>query len=165
MADIDRAELERKLWDTIQDTHTGMLGVMGPNMDHMQPMTAFVEPDRRAIWFYLRRDNDLIKQIQSSHKAMFCLVGKGHQLFACLNGELTEQVDPERIDKFWNPVVAAWYPEGKDSPDLTMLRFDVAEAQVWAAEKGPIGFAWEVVKANLRHELPDEGTTARLRFH
>ena len=165
MADIDRAELERKLWDTIHDTQTGMLGVTGPNMHHMQPMTAFVEPERRAIWFYVRRDNDLIKQIQSSHKAMFCVVGKGRHLFACLGGELTEQYDPERIDRFWNPVVAAWYPEGKDSPELTMLRYDVADAQVWVSEKGPIGFFWEVAKANLKHELPDEGTKAHLRFN
>ncbi len=165
MADLDRNELESKMWKSISETHTGMLGSVGPNADHMQPMTAFCEPETRTIWFFIRRDNDLLRTIGEQPRAMFCLVGKDHHLFACLGGELSERYDAERIDKFWNPVVAAWYPQGKDSPELTLLRFDVADAQLWVSQKGPIGFAWEIAKANATHELPDAGERAHLRFN
>ena len=46
----DRTAVERRLWDEIERHQIGMLGVVGAQ-SHMQPMTAFVEPDREQIWF------------------------------------------------------------------------------------------------------------------
>ena len=39
--DLDRTKAEERLWDAIDDTRIGMLGLDEPGQ-HMQPMTAFV---------------------------------------------------------------------------------------------------------------------------
>ena len=33
------------------------------------------------------------------------------------------------MDRYWNPVLSAWYPDGKDDPRLTLLRFDVDDGE------------------------------------
>ena len=166
MADeMDRKDIEAKLWSAITDTRTGMLGLTGAEADHFQPMTAYVEADARTIWFYTRRDNDLLRRAAGGGRAMFNLVGKDHHVFACLAGEITEQHDRERIDRYWNPVVAAWFPEGKDDPELTLIRFDVDDAQVWISQKGPVRFAYEIAKANMTKSEPDVGDSTHLQFH
>ena len=35
------------------------------------------------------------------------------------------------IEKLWNPYVAAWYPGGKDDPNLALFRFNADEAKIW----------------------------------
>ena len=65
--------------------------------------------------------------------------------------------DRARIDKYWNPVVAAWYPDGKDDPHLTLIRFDAEDGRVWVSDKGGVGFGYQILKANLTKTQPDVG--------
>ena len=157
-------KVEERLWKEIEDSRIGMLGVTRPEPQHLQPMTAFGEPEEQAIWFFSSRHTDLVKQAGDGAPAMFCLTAKDRKLYACLAGDLSEQIDRSRIEKYWNPIVAAWYPDGKDDPNLTLLRLDLIDAQVWLVEQGPVKFAWEVAKANLTKNYPDEGSRAHLTF-
>jgi len=158
----DRAEVEKRLWDEIEKHgHTVMLGAHTHPMQHFQPMTALVEKERGQIWFFTRTDTDLAKSIQEGKSAMM-IVQNGQKFHACVGGELTLQHDPARIDKYWHPMVAAWYPQGKDDPKLTLLCLDVSDAQVWISEGGPIKFAFEIAKANATGETPDVGGSRRL---
>lgn len=156
-------ELEHHLWDQIEQHHTGMLWPVSAQPIHAQPMTAFAESGNRQLWFFTRRDNDLIKQVGAGGAAMFSVQYK--ELQACLSGMLSLQNDPDRIEKYWNAVVAAWYPQGKSDPNLALLRLDLHDAQVWVSEGGPVKFAWEIAKANATHKTPDVGDHGHLSFH
>jgi general stress protein 26 len=159
----DREAVERRLWKEVQDEQIGMLGVVGGEPHHFQPMTAFAEKDTGQIWFFTYDDTGLVKEIGQGGTAMFVFQTKG--LWACIGGRLAVQRDRERMDKYWNAVVAAWYPEGKDDPRLTMLCLDADDAQVWVSEAGPVKFAWEIARANLEHRQPDLGGRADLNLH
>lgn len=159
----DRVAVERRLWEEIEKHQTGMLGVTGGAPHHTQPMTAFVEPELKQIWFFTRTDTDLARDIAEGRPAMFVFQQKDIQ--ACIAGELTLQHDPARIEKYWNAVVAAWYPGGKDDPRLTLLCLDCDDAQVWISQSGPAKFAWEIAKANATKHEPQVGGRANLDFH
>jgi len=158
----DPAAVERRLWDEIEKDQVGMLGVAGGAAHHLQPMTAFVEPAANRLWFFTRNDTDLVREIGPGHKAMF--VFQQRDLRACIGGHLTVTQDRERMDRYWNAVVAAWYPEGKEDPSLTLLRLDCDDAQVWLSQVGPVRFAWEIAKANATGTTPDLGGRAEVRF-
>lgn len=162
---MDRKAFEDNLWAAVKDARAGMLGLMNGQSGHFQPMTAYLEPERRAIWFFARRDNDVVKGAHGGARAMFTVVDKDQKVWACLGGEVSEQHDRDRIERYWTPVAAAWFPEGKDDPELTLVRFDVDDAQVWVAQEGPVRFAYEIAKANMTKTEPDVGETAHLRFN
>jgi general stress protein 26 len=159
---LDRAELEIRLWKEIDKARFGMLGLAGGPPRHMQPMTAYCDEKEGAIWFFVKRDNDLIKESFAGHAAMFCIMAKDQEFQACVGGELSEDRDRGKIGKFWNAIAGAWFPDGKDDPDLTLLKFVPSDAQVWASHSGPVRFAWEIAKANATHSVPDVGTKAHL---
>lgn len=159
---LDPAKAEDALWKALKDEKIGMLGVAGGEPRHMQPMTAYGEEDARELWFFTYRDTDLVKDVGAGHAAMFCLVTD--DVYACLGGRLEEQFDRERMERYWNPVVAAWYPDGKDDPRLTLLRLSLDDAHVWVSKAGPVKFAWEIAKANATHDTPDLGGKAEVKF-
>jgi general stress protein 26 len=159
----DPADVEKLLWKEIEDARTGMLGLTRDDQ-HFQPMTAFVERETNQIWFFTYKDTDLAEAAgPEGGRAMFIYQGKDVQ--ACLGGRLSIRHDPARMDKYWGPVVAAWYPEGKDDPRLTLLCFDCEDAQVWVTEAGPVKFAYEIAKANASKDRPDLGERTNLNFH
>lgn len=160
----DHAAVEKKLWSEIEDSRFGMLAPTNPPGEHFQPMTAFAEPEAGKIWFYTRSDSDVAVAARDGVQAMFVFMSKDRKLQASVKGEMRATLDALHRDKFWNSVVSAWFPKGKDDPHLTMLRFDCGEAQVWLSDAGPVKFGLEIAKANLTGRPPDVGGQATLKL-
>lgn len=159
-----RTDAEKRLWKAIEHHNTGMLGLVGgAETSHFQPMTAFGEPQDGKLWFFTRADSDLVHEMGATAQTMFVYQQKDLQ--ACIGGTLVVDNDRARIDKYWNPVVAAWYPQGREDPQLVLLRLDAVDAQVWITDAGPVKFAWEIAKANATKSEPDLGRQADLSFH
>ena len=161
---IDTTEMEHRLWKELEKARFGMLGLAGGPPHHMQPMTAYREDGTSTIWFFCRRDNDLLRETGAGHTAMFCIMAKDQEFQACVGGTLSADHDRARIDQFWNPVAAAWFPEGKEDPELTLLRFEANDAQVWASHSGPVRFGWEIAKATLTGKTPDVGDAGHIEL-
>lgn len=163
MADhtLTAAEAEKEFWKHLKDSNTGMLGLDQPGY-HAQPMTAFREEETGTIWFFTRDDTDLARDagIGGGQSAMFHYGSKDQKVWACIHGELSVH-GPDRnlIDRYWNPVLAAWYPDGKEDRHLTILRFDADDGRVWVSG-GLVKFAFEIVKANITKTVPDAGGVA-----
>jgi len=157
----NQAEIQRKLWDEIKDGRFGMLG-LADDARQFQPMTAFAEPHERAIWFFTRSDADLAKAVVGGGEGVFVVQSKDQQLQAAVFGDLDILRDPGRVDKYWNPMVAAWFPDGRDDPSLVLLRLSARSAEVWISRQGPIRVAWEIARANLTHEEPNLGQQSSL---
>jgi len=157
----DPAAVESRLWKEIDKARTGMVGIVDGEPQHFQPMTAFTVAEDGEIWFFTRAETDLARDAShGARQAMFVVQAKDGDVQACVGGELTVEMDREKIQRWWNPIVAAWYPQGQDDPDLRLLRLKCHDARVWISDGGPLKFAWEVAKANATHTLPDMGGRA-----
>ena len=161
MTDKARDDAEAKLWSEIKHGRIGMLA-LADEPRRFQPMAAFAEPDDHMIWFFTRTDTNLARSVSSGDEAIFIIQSKDQDLQACLVGELDLSRDEGRIDRYWNPMVAAWFPEGRDDRRLVFLRFRISGAEVWRSRGGPVRVAWEVVKANITHRQPDVGEQVSL---
>jgi len=159
---LSNRDVEDRLWKAIDDHHTGMLGLTH-DTHHFQPMTAFVERETNTLWFFTKNDTDLARSVALGADAAFIFLDR--KLQACIDGRVTLEHDRGRIDRYWNAHVAAWYPEGKDDPSLTLLRLEVSEAAVWITEGGLLKYAFEVAKANTSKTTPDVGERRDLNFH
>lgn len=164
MADktLTRTEAQDRLWDAVEKHQIGMLGLVGDG-HHFQPMTAFLERETNQLWFFTYDDTDLARSAQGGGTAAF--IFQTREVQACIDGTLGLERDRTRMDRYWNAHVAAWYPEGKDDPRLTMLRLDCTEAAVWIAEVGPVRYAWEIARANAQGRTPDVGERRDLNLH
>lgn len=155
--ELTAAEAQEAFWKALKSSNTGMLGLDRPGY-LSQPMTAFQEEGSSSIWFFTRDDVELAKDVAGGADASFEYGSKDQKVWASLRGRLTVAPrDQAIIDRHWNPIVAAWYPEGKEDPHLALLRFDGADGRIWVSDGGLLKFAFEIVKANVTGETPDSG--------
>jgi general stress protein 26 len=162
MADehLSPADAEQEFWKHLKSSNTGMLGIDTPGY-HSQPMTAYREEETGTIWFFTRDDTDFAQDVaKGGQKGMFTYGSKDQEVWACFHGSLSISRSQAVIDKHWNPILAAWYPDGKDDPHLTLVKFDGDDGRVWISKKGAVGFFFEVAKANLTKTLPNVGGVA-----
>lgn len=144
MADSDNAqELEELFWKELSASPFMMLGLQGVEDSRTRPMTAQIDTpdggDRKgggAIYFFGARSEHLVQGIDGNHRAIATYASKGHDLFAHLHGTLVLDNDRAVIERLWNPIIASWYKDGKEDPDLQLIRFDTDRAEIWKAEAG-----------------------------
>jgi general stress protein 26 len=142
------SKIRTEFWESFSDSPFIMLGLEGSN-EHSEPMTAQLDKEaNHAIWFYAARSNRVAK----GGSAMAQFASKGHDVFACLSGTLVEESDRAVFDKHWSKPVEAWFPGGKDDPQLMMLRFDIADAEVWTADLSIKGKFKLLTGAEIRSE-------------
>ncbi|MFS0771686.1 pyridoxamine 5'-phosphate oxidase family protein [Sphingomonas sp. 1P08PE] len=130
MADHDSPqEIAAKFLAKVKESPFIMLGLT--DGQHSEPMTARLDDDQpNALFVFAGKDNRAAK----GGAAMVQFVGKGHDFFACLAGTVSQDNDRALIDKLWDNHVEAWFPNGKEDPNLALLRFDVESAELWETD-------------------------------
>ena len=144
MADADRSqELKELFWKELAASPFMMLGLQGVEDSRTRPMTAQIDAkdeadteDGGTIYFFGAKSESLVTAMGQSHRAVATFAGKGHHLFAHVHGTLEPVNDAALVDRLWNPHVASWYKQGKDDPDLQLIRFETERADIWKAETG-----------------------------
>ncbi len=164
MTDLKKFEEnpQRHLLEEIKGARCVMLG--SPSHDaHMQPMAPQVDVDAGVIYFYSDNTSELGRSILTEPDAVhMCHISNDYQ--ACVKGKLSPHGDLATVDKFWNPMVAAWYPGGKTDPKLMMLKFEPQDANVWASDKSMLGVLFEMTKANLTGKTPEMGKSKAIQL-
>lgn len=159
------AEIEKKFWKALRGDRTAMLGLIGVEEGHAQPMTAQIlhdDDERGPIWFFTAKDTDLVKNLGSSQAAALQFSSKGHDLFASLEGELVLDNNRAIIDELWNAFVAAWYQGGKDDPKLQLVRFEPHKAQIWLNENNMLAAVKLLLGRDPKNDYADKVAEIRL---
>jgi general stress protein 26 len=136
MTQTDAESLLARFWRELGQLRTGMLGLATENEGHAQPMTAHFEGERGPLWFYAHAASRIVAAARQGHAAVFHYVGPGHDLYACVHGEIVVSADEGAIARYWSEEVGRWYPAGRRDPDLALLRFTPSSAQIWLPSDG-----------------------------
>lgn len=143
----DPEKLKDKFWKALASSPFVMLQ-LDAEPDSAAPMTAQLDKEANsAIWFFTSPDNRFANG--GSATAMFS--SKGHDAFARITGELSEELSQERKDALWSNMIEAWFPEGKAS--ALLLRMDLGNAAIWAGELGAINTAKMFLGMNVRDQI------------
>lgn len=157
------AEIEEKLWKSLKSDRTVMLGLSGSEEGSAQPMTVQMEGDEGGpLWIFTAKDTDLVEALGDRGRAFIHFAGKGHDLFAAIEGELVTDNDRATIERLWNPFVAAWFEGGKDDPNLQLLRFEPEAAKVWLNENSLFAGVRILMGRDPKDDYQDK--TANLRL-
>ena len=142
-------ELREAFWKALADSPFVMLQ-LDADADSAAPMTASLDPEaNHALWFFTGRDTRWAKL----GPATATFAAKDHDLFARFYGVLSEETDRARLDRQWSNFVEAWFPGGKDDPNLLFLRLNLGDASIWSGELGVLATARMALGLEIKDEV------------
>lgn len=151
-------ELKEKFWQSFADSPFVFVSLQSTTNDAV-PMTAQLDKNANSeIWFFTSRDSHLAQM----GPATCTFESKGHDFFARFEGNLVEETSRERLDKQWSNFVEAWFPGGKDDPNLLMLRMDLGDAELWSGDQSLLTTAKMALGMDVRDDMIGKHTETAL---
>ena len=82
--------------------------------------------------------------------------------YVSISGTADELDDRAKIDELWNPQAKAWFPKGKDDPDLTLLRVHTRMAEYWNSNDSTKVPLFQQASAVLTGSTPKMGENEKI---
>ncbi len=150
-------EQKQQLWTLIEPIGTAMLASWNGEYLHARPMVHVNDTFEGELLFYTHMDSAKVDEISNYDDVCLSYMDTDKQCYVSLSGAAMFTQDKKLIDKHWNAFVAAWFPEGKDSRDIGLLRVHVYKAEIWDSPSSSMVQLFHIAKANMTNTKPDMG--------
>lgn len=150
-------EHKKKIWSYIKDIKIGMLTTVDDGELRARPMHIVQDDYDGTIWFYTKADLSKVDEVQEDRDVGLSFCNHKDDVHVSLSGKAKLSFDKVMIDKFWSPFAAAWFPDGKDDPDLALLEIKIHKGEHWDSHDSKLFQLYQIAKANLTDQTPDMG--------
>lgn len=119
-----------KLHELLEEFGTAMLVTRTADGDlRGRPMAlAEVEPDG-TLWFASGRHSGKVEELEKDGHVVVTMQSKAK--FVSLSGTAKTVDDRAKIAKLWKAEWKVWFPDGKDDPEVVLLRVDGKAGEYW----------------------------------
>ncbi|EGF91981.1 general stress protein 26 [Asticcacaulis biprosthecium C19] len=156
-------EARAKIWALIKDIKVAMMATWDGDSheSHARPMMA-LETDQfdGTLWFFTGKHSRKADEVRDAHEALLTYTDPKAMNYVSVSGRASLVDDRAKIDEMWTDYAKIWFPEGKEDPNLTLLRFDADTAEFWEAPNAVVRSV-SYLKALVTGTTPDIGTVGR----
>ncbi|MEP6746330.1 MAG: pyridoxamine 5'-phosphate oxidase family protein [Bacteroidota bacterium] len=96
-----------------------------------RPMSTAQVDDNGDIWFMSGKDSDKNKEIKKDSRVQLFYSHPGKSSYAVVNGTATLSEDKQKIEELWTPLAKTWFKEGKDDPNISLIKVSGITAYYW----------------------------------
>ena len=127
-----REEAVEKIAKMIQPLHIAMLTTVDEHGDlHARPMANVDTAFDGDLWFFTSKSSPKVHDIDNKPLVNVAFSDPGHQNYVSLAGRAELIIDRALFEKYWTKAFEAWFPQGLDDPELSLLKISVESAQYW----------------------------------
>ena len=153
-----------KLRELVKDIDFCMMTTVDERGDlHSRPMSSNGDIDADGdIWFFTNASSHKVSEIEKLPKVNVSFADPDNQRYISVSGTAQLVRDQAKIDELWRPQFKIWFPEGKDDPEVALLRIRLEKAEYWDSPSSTIGYALSFVSSLVTGKQPDLGENRRI---
>ena len=130
---LNHAEAIDKLKSLVEDIVTCLFctDLKTDDGSTCRPMSAIKVCDQGNIWFFSEKDSDKNKAIDNDKNVQLFFSHPAKGSYLVVNGEAEIILDKTKIKELWTPVAKIWFKEGKDDPNISIVKVSPTTAYYW----------------------------------
>lgn len=103
-----------------------------------RPMSAQEVDDEGNIWFFSGKDSHKNREIKQDNVVQLFFSHPDKNSYMIVNGVAEISTNPEKIEDLWSPATKIWFKEGKDDPNISLIKVHPKSAHYWDTEGNKI---------------------------
>ena len=152
-----RQEAIEKLNDLIEEIEFAMLTTIDGGVLRSRPMQTQDFEFDGDLWFFTSAKTHKIEEIEKDNRVNVSYAAPESNTYVSVSGTAEVVKDQAKIDEYWSDILKAWFPEGKNTPDLVLLKVNVEQAEYWDSSSSAVVQVAGFLKALATGERSDGG--------
>jgi general stress protein 26 len=129
-----------------------------------RPMSTQLIDDNGTFWFLSRKDSNKNHQVSDNKKVYLMYLDTGKQHYLSLSGTAEILYDKNKIEELWTPIAKAWFTEGKNDPEISILKVTPHEGHYWDTKNGKLVSMIKIAAAAILGNEMDGGVDGDVRL-
>ncbi|MEM6966589.1 MAG: pyridoxamine 5'-phosphate oxidase family protein [Bacteroidota bacterium] len=140
---------KRKIKNLIERNQVGIFITQNNGKLFSRPIAFADVDDENCVWFFTDVNSGKIDDILENENVNFSFANHSDNAYVSVSGKATLITDQDIIDEKWSIIIKAWFPEGKQSKRLVLVKVEPETVQYWDGSSSRIVQAYDVTKALL----------------
>lgn len=160
----NRKEAIEKLKGFVEDIRTAMLTTIDGDVLRSRPMDTQEIDDNGKMWFLTGADAHKDEEIAKDNRVNVSYASPDDNTFVSISGTAEVFYDKQRIEELWEPLHKAWFPKGKDDPNIRILTVSIEQAEYWDSSSSTFVQLFGFLKAMATGESADGGENKKINL-
>ena len=155
----------QKLIDKIKDIDIAMMTTADDDGSlRSRPMRNMQIKEDGNIWFFTGYESAKSHELKNDSHVNLSYADPSNNLYVSVSGRASLSRDKAKIDELWNPAMKAWFPEGKEDPNVGLIKVTIDKAEYWDSPNSAVVHLYGVVKAAITGERADPGENKKINL-
>lgn len=161
--DAQRSADLTKLGELIDGIEVAMLTTRAADNSMVsRPLQTLKLDANGDLVFFTAMDSHKVEELRANPGVNLAYSNPHKQCYVSVRGEARIDHDRPTIEELWSPVQRVFFPQGKDDPNLAVLRVHVRDAAYWESSGNFVGRALNFARAMLSDRPADLGEHGKL---
>lgn len=144
------------LWKRFVDARFMLLTTVGPEgAPYSCPMT-LQRAEGGTLWFFTSDESPTAINLRQDGRIGAAVMDNGDSFYFAGRGDAQLVRDREEIDRLWNPMVKAWFPNGPEDPHVVLVRVNLSHADYWDSASNKLVQFAAMAKAAVTGKPPTD---------
>lgn len=148
-----------KLWDMADDARECMMVDKFSGGMRARPMAPIVKRDENAIWFVTDKDSGKVDEVRANPEV--CLAISSGSDYVSITGDAQVVHDMAKLKEVWNPFIDAWFPDGPEGGNATLLKITPKMGEYWDSPSSIVSTV-KMLVASATDQRPDLGENEKV---
>ena len=135
---------------------------LGSSPISTRPMGISEVDDDGKLWFLSAAASNKNQEIKQDEKVQLIFSDPANTHFLNVFGEADIFDDEKSIEKAWTPLAKAWFPEGKDDVQVTVIKVHPLDAYYWDTKDGKMISLLKIATSAITGTKMDGGVEGKL---
>lgn len=159
----DRHGNIKKIGEYIMDIDFTMMTTIDEtgNLQSRPMSTQKIEFDG-DVYFFTYEDSNKARHIKSNPRTNLAYSAPDQQTYVSLKGTAETSRDRQKMEELWQPPLKAWFPDGLETPGITLIKVSVETAEYWDSHSSVVAHAIGLVKSTVTGKPANVGDNVTL---
>ena len=150
---MKQTEHLNKIAEIVKDIRTCMFTTQSESGGlRARPMATAQYDETGEIWFFTDKDSAKIDELENQQPVMLSYAKPSDNTYLSITGVATTSNDLDKKKEIFSSISKAWFPEGPESKDLSLIRFKPTQAEYWDSSDSNIVQLYRIGKAVIAGE-------------
>ena len=137
----------RHLIELVNDAQVAMLTTTTADGRQVSRPMAVQEAEFDGDLWFFAYDSAKVSQIRATPEVNVSFSDVKHHAWISISGRAEVVHDRNKAESLYTPVLKAWFPEGLETPGLTLVKVHADSAEYWDGPSSTVGMALGTLRA------------------